>query len=104
MPDNPVSRLYAVAKNKTKNHFKHQQLFEEKLSPELRRHAVQVMSTEIDLSVKTSQLAMIFTICHPAIQKNCKWHLFLNLLCGFGIQEIADAYLTNKEIIYKRLQ
>ncbi|MBP1650564.1 MAG: polymerase subunit sigma, partial [Bacteroidetes bacterium] len=30
--------------------------------------------------------------------------LALNLLCGFGAQEIADAFLTNKDVIYKRLQ
>ncbi|HEY5823303.1 MAG TPA: DUF6596 domain-containing protein, partial [Cyclobacteriaceae bacterium] len=24
-------------------------------------------------------------------------------LCGFGIQEIADAFLTNKEVVYKRI-
>jgi RNA polymerase sigma-70 factor (ECF subfamily) len=30
--------------------------------------------------------------------------LALNLLCGFGAAEIANAFLTNKEVIYKRLQ
>ncbi|MDB5013334.1 MAG: putative polymerase, sigma-24 subunit, subfamily, partial [Daejeonella sp.] len=30
--------------------------------------------------------------------------LALNLLCGFGTDEIASAFLTNKEVIYKRLQ
>jgi predicted RNA polymerase sigma factor len=27
----------------------------------------------------------------------------LNILCGFGAEEIAAAFLTNKEVIYKRL-
>jgi RNA polymerase sigma-70 factor (ECF subfamily) len=30
--------------------------------------------------------------------------LALNLLCGFGADEIANAFLTNKTVIYKRLQ
>lgn len=107
VPENPVAWLYAVAKNKTKNHFKHKQRFEQKLSPEIRRRSDQTTTTEIDLSVKNiadSQLAMIFTVCHPAISVQSQVALALNLLCGFGIQEIADAYFTNREVIYKRLQ
>jgi RNA polymerase sigma-70 factor (ECF subfamily) len=61
---------------------------------------------EIDLSeqnITDSQLAMIFTVCHPSIPTESQIALALNLLCGFGVQEIADAYLTNKEVIYKRI-
>lgn len=107
LPENPVAWLYTVAKNKTKNYFKHNRLFEKKLSQEIRRRSDQLIETEVDLSVKNiadSQLAMIFTVCHPAISGESQIALALNLLCGFGIQEIADAYLTNKDLIYKRLQ
>jgi RNA polymerase sigma-70 factor (ECF subfamily) len=106
LPENPVAWLYTVAKNKTKNYFKRSQVFE-KLSPEIRRQTDQVITMEPDLSVKNiadSQLAMIFTVCHPAISDESQVALALNLLCGFGIQEIADAYLTNRTVIYKRLQ
>jgi len=47
---------------------------------------------------------MIFAVCNPQISSESQVALALNLLCGFGIQEIADAYLTNKEVVYKRLQ
>src|SRR5690606_7330052 len=43
------------------------------------------------------------TICDPAVSVDSQVALALNLLCGFGIQEIADAFLTNKEVIYKRI-
>jgi predicted RNA polymerase sigma factor len=46
---------------------------------------------------------MMFAICHPAIPRESQIGLSLRILCGFGIEEIADAFLTNKETINKRL-
>ncbi|ETZ22089.1 hypothetical protein N824_24505 [Pedobacter sp. V48] len=107
IPENPTAWLYTVAKNKTKNYLKRDNLFQQKLSPEIQYHAAKTEEFELDLSVKNigdSQLAMIFTVCNPKISTESQVALALNLLCGFGIQEIADAYLTNKEVVYKRLQ
>lgn len=106
VPDNPTGWLYTVAKNKTKNHLKHNSIFTEKLAVELKYGTSEVEEINIDLSTKhinDSQLAMIFTVCNPSISTESQIALALNLLCGFGIQEIADAFLTNKEVIYKRL-
>lgn len=106
LPDNPRAWLYTVAKNKTKNYLKRDSLFQQKLSPEIQYHTANTEEFELDLSVKNigdSQLAMIFTVCNPRISTEAQVALALNLLCGFGIQEIADAYLTNKEVVYKRL-
>lgn len=106
VPDNPVAWLYTVAKNKTKNFLKRSKIFDEKLSPEIKNSAQLTEETEIDLSPKNisdSQLAMIFTVCDPAIPEEAQTALALHLLCGFGIQEIADAYLTTKDVIYKRV-
>jgi RNA polymerase sigma-70 factor (ECF subfamily) len=106
VPENPTGWLYTVAKNKTKNYLKRNALFEQKLSADIKYSTAKVEEIEIDLSPKNitdSQLAMIFTVCDPAISNEAQIALALNLLCGFGIQEIADAFLTNKEVIYKRL-
>lgn len=46
---------------------------------------------------------MMFAICHPAISEKSQIALALRVLSGFGIDEIADAFLTNKETINKRL-
>jgi RNA polymerase sigma-70 factor (ECF subfamily) len=51
-----------------------------------------------------SQLAMIFVVCHPCNPPEAQIGLALNLLCGFSVDEIANAFLTNKKVIYKRLQ
>ncbi|WP_254562022.1 RNA polymerase sigma factor [Dyadobacter diqingensis] len=106
LPENPTAWLYTVAKNKTKNYLKRNSLFEQKLSAEIKYNTPKTEEIEIDLSRKNitdSQLAMIFTVCNPVISSESQVALALNLLCGFGIQEIADAYITNKEVIYKRI-
>jgi RNA polymerase sigma-70 factor (ECF subfamily) len=46
---------------------------------------------------------MLFAICTPAIASEAQIGLALRILCGFGIDEIAEAFLTNKETINKRL-
>jgi len=107
IPPNPVAWLYTVAKRKTLNHLKRDQLFAKKISPEIKKSSDEMTEMDIDLSdqrIHDSQLAMIFTVCNPVIPEESQVALALNLLCGFGAQEIADAFLTNKDVIYKRLQ
>lgn len=106
IPDNPTGWLYTVAKNKTLNYLKRNSLFEKKLATEIRYTSEESEELEIDLSTKNisdSQLAMIFAICNPCNASETQIALALNVLCGFGIQEIADAFLTNKEVVYKRI-
>lgn len=106
VPDNPTAWLYLVAKNKTKDYFKRNKLFTEKIASELKYNQNQFEEFEIDLSVKNitdSQLQMIFAICNPIISTEAQIGLALRILCGFGIDEIAEAFLTNKETINKRL-
>lgn len=106
IPENPIAWLYTVAKNKAKNYIRRDTLFAAKISVELKESIEGVHSTEIDLSEKNitdSQLQMLFALCHPSISVEAQIGLSLRILCGFGIEEIADAFLTNKETINKRL-
>jgi RNA polymerase sigma-70 factor (ECF subfamily) len=67
---------------------------------------IQEQSELLDFSpgyIKDSQLAMLFAICDPSIASEAQIGLALRILCGFGIDEIAEAFLTNKENINKRL-
>ena len=106
IPDNPVAWLYTVAKNKAKNQLNRNKLFSKKIIPQLKDSATGSIEIEIDLSEKNitdSQLQMLFAICHPAISTEAQIGLSLRILCGFGIEEIANAFLSNKETINKRL-
>jgi RNA polymerase sigma factor (sigma-70 family) len=107
IPENPTAWLYTVAKNKTKNYFKRNDVFEKKIVTEIKYNSpLNNPEIDIDLSdqnIADSQLAMIFTVCNPCNADEAQIALALNLLCGFGISEIADAFLSNKEVIYKRI-
>lgn len=106
IPENPTAWLYSVAKNKAKNYSQRNAVFKNKIEPNVRATFSEVQENEIDLSpenINDSQLQMMFAICHPAISTEAQIGLSLRILCGFGIEEIADAFLTNKETINKRL-
>jgi RNA polymerase sigma-70 factor (ECF subfamily) len=106
IPPNPVAWLYTVARNKTRNYLKRNQIFTSKISASLMLSNQEHTEIEIDLSennITDSQLQMLFALCHPSITTEAQVGLSLRILCGFGIEEIANAFLTNKETINKRL-
>jgi len=106
MPENPAAWLYTVAKNKAKNYFRHDAVFREKIARQLSHTLQDAGEIEIDLSpanIRDSQLQMMFAVCHPAIPAEAQVGLALRILCGFGLDEIANAFLVNKETINKRL-
>lgn len=106
LPENPAAWLYAVAKNKAKDHLKRNNIFSDKVKPGIQQAQTGFNEIEIDLSGKNivdSQLQMMFAICHPSVPPEAQIGLSLRILCGFGIEEIADAFLSNKETINKRL-
>jgi RNA polymerase sigma-70 factor (ECF subfamily) len=106
IPENPTAWLYVVAKNKARNAMQRDRVFAEKIAG--KASLVNDPSAEIDIdwsddNITDSQLKMLFAICHPTIPVEAQVGLSLRILCGFGIDEIADAFLTNKEVINKRL-
>jgi RNA polymerase sigma-70 factor (ECF subfamily) len=105
MPSNPVAWLYAVARNNALNYLKHDKVFEQRIRKDLLR-GDQSFETEIDLSdqhITDSQLRMMFAICHPSLPVEAQVSLALRVLCGFTIDEIAQALLTSRGNINKRL-
>lgn len=106
IPENPVGWLYAVSKNKAKNYLNRNHVFSNKIATQLRLSIGQMNEIEINLSEKNitdSQLQMLFALCHPSIPIEAQIGLSLRILCGFGIEEIANAFLTNKDTVNKRL-
>ncbi len=106
IPDHPKAWLYQVAKNKAKDQFKRNDLFKDKINPELKALGQSSEEMEIDLSddnIKDSQLQMMFTVCDPVLSKESQIVLALRVLCSFSIEEIASALLSNKSTINKRL-
>lgn len=106
IPENPTAWLYTVAKNKARNYMARNDLFHKKIAGQIKRSSDTTEEIDIDLSDKNitdSQLQMLFAVCHPAISTEAQIGLALRILCGFGAEEIATAFLSNKETINKRL-
>ncbi|MDR8393975.1 hypothetical protein NC796_22665 [Aliifodinibius sp. S!AR15-10] len=107
IPENPTAWLYVVAKRKALYHFRRKKIFGNKITPELTLRQQQddgIPEPDFSLqNIKDSQLQMLFAICHPAIASEAQIGLALRSLCGFGIDEIAEAFLSNKGTINKRL-
>ncbi|HEY7162857.1 MAG TPA: sigma-70 family RNA polymerase sigma factor [Acidobacteriota bacterium] len=104
IPENPTAWLYAVAKQKALYQFRRKKIYEQKVLPELvsRQNEME----ELDFSqenIKDSQLQMLFAVCNPAIGSEAQIGLALRILCGFGIDEIAEAFFASKDTINKRL-
>lgn len=107
LPENPAAWLYVVAKQKTLAHFRRGDTWQQKVLPAVKAGMeTETPETDLDFSaqnIQDSQLRMIFAICNPAIASESQIGLALRILCGFGIDEIAAAFLTGKDTINKRL-
>jgi RNA polymerase sigma factor (sigma-70 family) len=106
VPSNPEAWLHTVAKNRLKNALARQRNFDLNISAQWKQLHSDESVSEIDLeeqNVLDSQLRMLFAICHPSLPPESQIALALRVLCGFGIDEIANAFLTNRETISKRL-
>jgi len=100
IPTNPEAWLMDVAKKKTINFLKRNQLFENKIRPTL------VLNTifDTDESIqKDSTLLMIFACCHPDLPVESQIAMALKILCGLSVGEISNALLTTESTINKRL-
>lgn len=106
IPENPTGWLYTVAKNKTKDYFKNLSVFETKIKTQIETDILQ-REQEFEYNsqiIADSQLAMIFAVCNPANSNESQICLALQILCGFNVEEISNAFLTKTETIKKRLQ
>lgn len=105
IPQNPTAWLYAVAKNKAKDYFKHLSIFETQVTDTLKtdEHNDENSFEISNSSISDSQLAMIFAVCNPANSAEAQICLALQILCGFSVEEIANAFLSRPETIKKRL-
>ncbi len=107
IPDNPSAWLMQVARNRTIDLIRRQQKLanlSEELSLQLQsstENAVQLFF--LDTEIADSQLRMIFTCCHPALNPEDQVALTLKTVSGFGVQEIARALLSSETAIQKRL-
>lgn len=104
IPEYPKAWLRKVAQNLLIEHFRREKVYNTKLKPELAAGSQQINEIEItDQIIEDSQLHMIFVLCDPEFNKESQLCVALRILCGFSIEEIARALLSNKETINKKI-
>jgi len=54
-------------------------------------------------ALKDDELRMMFSCCQPRLNEDVQVTLVLKLLCGFGVDEIASAFLVTEAAVEKRI-
>ena len=106
VPDNPAAWLMQTAKRRALDMLRREKLFQEKqpeISASLERLPDDADGPLFEEEIRDDRLRLIFTCCHPLISQEDQTALALKTLCGFGIPEIASAFLTSEAAIAKRL-
>jgi RNA polymerase sigma-70 factor (ECF subfamily) len=109
VPEHYSALLTTAAKNRAIDVFRRERTAR-KFAPELSRFVESEWSLgpAVDEmfageALGDDELRMMFTCCHPRLQEEAQVALILNILCGFGVDEIAAAFLTTVAAIHKRL-
>ncbi|AKV04488.1 RNA polymerase sigma-70 factor, ECF subfamily [Labilithrix luteola] len=109
VPDNPSAWLMTTAKNRALDIVRKERTART-FAPEMGRwlESEWTLAPAIDEAfspsiVRDEQLRMMFSCCHPSLAEEAQVVLVLNVLCGFGANEIASALLSGRAAIEKRI-
>ena len=102
VPENPGGWLMQVAKNRALD------LLRREASLARKEEAIRVWSASLapgdpEGEAMDDQLRMIFICCQPAVPREARVALTLKTVGGFGVPEIARAYLAKEATIAQRL-
>ncbi|WP_020569135.1 RNA polymerase sigma factor [Neolewinella persica] len=103
LPDNPEAWLTTAAKNRLIDLFRSIKSARERHENLTVTAAIAVDQLFLDDEIADSQLRMIFTACHPALDPRDQIAFALKAIGGFSRKEIAAALLLKEETIKKRI-
>ena len=100
VPDRPAAWLAVAARNKALDRLKR-----EARSMPLDESAAWRLgfAGPESLGRLDDTLALMFVACHPALERDEQTMLTLKTVCGFGVKEIARAYLSTPDAVAQRL-
>lgn len=109
MPENPSAWLMATAKNRALDILRREGTART-YAPELGRLlesewtlAPVVAEAFGEPAIGDEQLRMMFSCCHPQLPEIAQVALMLHILCGFGVNEVAAAFLSGHAAMEKRI-
>jgi RNA polymerase sigma factor (sigma-70 family) len=109
VPENPSAWLMATAKNRAIDALRRERTartFEPELSRLIQSEWTLAPGVEelfAANAIKDDLLRMMFSCCHPRLGEEAQIALMLNILCGFGVDEVAGAFVRTHSAIEKRI-
>src|SRR6185369_16513642 len=107
IPDNPSAWLMATARHRAIDVLRRERTART-FAPEVGRllesewTLVPMVDEALAASaIKDDVLRMMFSCCHPRLSEDAQIALILHILCGFGIDETAAAFLSSEAAMYK---
>ncbi len=108
-PPNPSAWLMATAKNRAVDVLRRERTART-FAPELGRwlETEWTLRPTVDAlfaadTIQDDQLRMMLSCCHPRLPEEAQIAVVLQVLCGFGVKEIAGAFLETPAAVEKRV-
>ena len=109
LPENPSAWLMTTAKNRALDAIRRERTARN-FAPELDRllksewTAAETLAEHFGAGeIRDDLLRMMFSCCHPSLSEEAQVALILNILCGFSVDEIAQAFVSRHAAIEKRI-
>jgi len=107
VPANPAAWIMRASRNLALDIMRRRKNFRDKEAEIIRVMDRDVAAPDEVLfseeEIADDRLRLVFVCCHPLIPADAQVALALKTLCGFGVTEIASAFLTTDAAIAKRL-
>jgi RNA polymerase sigma-70 factor (ECF subfamily) len=109
VPEHYAPLLMTAARNRAFDAFRHERSAR-RLAPEVQHYvenenagAEKVDELFLPDALRDDELRMMFSCCHPRLKGDVQVALILNILCAFGLGEVASAFLLTEAAAKKRL-
>ncbi|MDY6984695.1 MAG: RNA polymerase sigma factor [Pseudomonadota bacterium] len=106
IPKNPQAWLIQVAKHKGLDRLRREKRFDPLDEAHLESEAAQYepdYASEAGDDIEDDRLRLIFTCCHPALDRQVQVALTLREVCGLSTEAIASAFLAQTPAMAQRL-